>query len=295
MHIDQATKLREIAFESSRSRPTSTLDMAKRAKIIAITSGKGGVGKTNFSVNMAILLAKRGKKVALVDLDFGLANVDILLNVTAPYSLEHLFNGTKKIDDIAVDAPGGFKIIPGGSGLSNLTEINEQQRRFFLENFKKLAADNDYVLFDTAAGIAPNVIQFVLAADEVIVITTDEPTAITDAYAMIKVLSQKKRDVHLNFVLNMVKSREKAKITFKRIKNVVKQFLKIELHDLGHIVADSNLKDAVIKRKPFVLQYPFSSGAKSLKEVAAKILQEENSNKGVLSKFFNFFPFTEIK
>ena len=153
----------------------------KQARVIAVINQKGGVGKTNVAVNLAIALGKKGKKVTLVDLDLGLANVDILLNLTSPYTLEHLILGYKMLEDIIIDGPGGIKIVPGGSGLPSLTNLNLMQQELFLSNFYKLTKNNDFVIFDIAAGISENVIRFTLAADEIIVVTTGEPTAITDA------------------------------------------------------------------------------------------------------------------
>ena len=275
MHIDQATRLREIA-ERARRQPAPALYTRDKthAQIFAVTSGKGGVGKTNLSVNLAIALAKKGKKVTLVDLDLGLANVDILLDLTSPYTLEHLILGFKTIEEIIVEGPEGIKIVPGGSGLPNLTDLNETQRQLFLESFHTLAQKNDYLIFDTAAGISDNVIKFVLAADEIMVVTTEEPTAITDAYALMKIITLHNKECTINFVLNMVKSRHEAKETFNRIRSVVKQFLGIEIYNGGYILYDACVSDAIMKRKPFVSVYPFSPAAKSVKDIARYVLQK---------------------
>ena len=290
MCADQATKLREIAAEAfSAKAELNKVKINKKAKILAVTSGKGGVGKTNFSVNLSILLAKKGKKVALVDLDFGLANIDILLNINAPYSLEHLIKGQKTLEDVIACGPAGISVIPGGSGLSSLTELTDSQREFFLNNFYQLAMDYDYVIFDTAAGISNNVIKFVLAADEVIVVTTEEPTAITDAYALIKVLSKKRRDINFNFVVNMVKNKAKAKVTFEKIRNVVKRFLNIDIKNAGYILFDSNVREAVMKRKSFAIHYPFSPAAKSIRDVANHIMINQAEKKHLFNKFFEIF------
>ncbi len=286
MHIDQATRLREMALKAKKTTLSPVYSRAdSHAKIYAVASGKGGVGKTNLSVNLAIALAKKGKKVTLVDLDLGLANVDILLDLTSPYTLEHLIFGYKTVEEIIVEGPEGIKIVPGGSGLPNLTDLSETQRQLFLESFYMLARSNDYLIFDTAAGISNNVIKFVLAADEVIVITTEEPTSITDAYALMKVISIHNKECKINFVLNMVKGRLEARQTFNRIRTVVKQFLGIEIYDCGYIVSDSCVSDAIMRRKPFITLYPFSSASKSLKDVAKALLEKGEKHQGVKRSF----------
>lgn len=282
MHTDQASRLRELAFELKKQSEVHPFpDDAGRAKVIAVTSGKGGVGKTNLSVNLAISLAKKGKKVTLIDLDLGLANVDILLNVNSPFTLQHLFKGHKKIEDIIVKGPEGIDIIAGGSGLNSLTELNETERMLFLNSFYSLARTNDYLVFDTAAGISNNVIKFVLAADEIIVVTTQEPTAITDAYALMKVLSSYKKDSPINVVINMVKSPVDAKRTFEKLSSVVQKFLQISIFDMGFILYDSNVNDAIMKRKPFFTFFPFTAATKSVKDVRTKLLAKiESRSKG---------------
>ncbi len=294
MVIDQATRLREIAHEAQCQEESVTAISKKgHARIFAVTSGKGGVGKTNISVNLAICLAKKGKKVTLVDLDLGLANVDIVLDIATPYTLEHLLRGHKAIEDIVVDGPEGIKIVPGGSGLSNLTDLTERQRELFLDSFYKLALENDYLIFDTAAGISHNVIKFLLAADEIIVVTTDEPTAITDAYALLKVISMQHKENNINFVINMVRSVYEARCTFEKIQAVVKQFLRIDMYNLGYIQYDSCVSDAIKKRKPFLIQYPLSAASKSVKDVAKALLkkceQYENKRAGFLHKLTQLF------
>jgi flagellar biosynthesis protein FlhG len=286
MHTDQASRLRELAFELKKQSALHPFpDEVGRAKVIAVTSGKGGVGKTNLSVNLAISLAKKGKKVTLIDLDLGLANVDILLNVNSPFTLQHLFKGHKKIEDIIVKGPEGIDIVAGGSGLNSLTELSETERMLFLNSFYSLARSNDYLVFDTAAGISNNVIKFVLAADEIIVVTTQEPPAITDAYALMKVLSSYKKDSSINVVINMVKSPMDAKRTFQKLSAVVERFLQIKINDMGFILYDSNVNDAIMKRKPFFTLYPFTAATKSIKDVRTKVLSKIESREKAQSGF----------
>jgi flagellar biosynthesis protein FlhG len=294
MSIDQAARLRQMAFELKRKSEVHHFPAdTARAKFIAVTSGKGGVGKSNISANLAISLAKKGKKVTLIDLDLGLANVDILLNVNSQYTLQHLFKGFKNIEDIIEKGPEGIDIIAGGSGLNSLTELNETQRTLFLNSFYTLARSNDYIIFDTAAGISNNVIKFVLAADEVIVVTTQEPPAITDAYALMKVLSTYGRQLPINVVINMVKSPYEARRTFEKLSSVVERFLQISVHDLGYVLHDTSVNDAIMKRRPFYTMYPFSSATKSIKDVRknllAKIDASSRGSHGFIKRIVNAF------
>lgn len=294
MHTDQAAKLRQLVVESkdaSIKRPVA--EAQKHAKIIAVASGKGGVGKTNLSVNLAIELSRKGKKTALVDLDLGLANVDILLNLTTPFTLEHVVLGFKKIEDIIVRGPEGLSIVPGGSGLPALAELTDSQRSSFIENFYRLAAEYDVIILDTAAGISENVLRFAMAADEVLVVTTEEPTAVTDAYALMKVLSTRNKAIKMNMAFNMVRNRSHTNKSFTNIRRVVKQFLGIEVGLTGMIDYDSAVNHAIMKRRPFVLQYPFSGASKSLRAVAKEIIRNVDSrdkkNKTLLQKLTKLF------
>lgn len=278
MHVDQAARLREIAHEVRKEQEAYPFAVAEHhAKIIAVASGKGGVGKTNLSVNLAISLAKKNKKVVLVDLDLGLANVDILFDLSSSYSLEHLLQGYRNIEEIIVHGPEGVHIVPGGSGLPSLTDLDDGKRELFLRNFFRLAQQYDYVIFDTAAGISENVIRFSLAADEVLVVTTEEPTAITDAYALMKVLSKKKKDIQISVVFNMVKHGYAAEKSFEKIESVVKRFLNIQLGFLGYVPRDTNVPSAIMRRTPFVVQYPLTVASLAVKDIAKNVLRKEST------------------
>ncbi len=263
--------------------------LKKKARIIAVTSGKGGVGKTNFSVNLGLALAKRGKKVVLADLDLGLANVDIVLNIRSKYTIEHVIKKSKRIDDILVSSYCGLKVIPGGSGLVSLLDLNENERRIFLESFYELSIESDYIIFDTAAGISENVVSFLMASDEVIVVTTEEPTAVTDAYALIKVLSKRKKDSDINFVVNMVADRRRANKTFAKLSGVIKKFLGVDVSYLGFIAYDHNVKESVLRGKPLITHYPLSMAAKTIREIAVRISAKNKEGGVFLNRFFEIF------
>ncbi len=191
---DQAAQLRSLA----RSRP--------RASVIAITSGKGGVGKSNIAVNLAIKFAKAGKDVVLLDADLGLANADVLCNVDLAANLSHVIARKRELRDVLTLAPGGFRLIGGASGLARMADLSDDDRQRLVTALVELEEQTDVILIDTGAGISPNVLSFTRAADQVLVITTPEPTAITDAYAVIKVVSRESNDRRISLLVNQVQS-----------------------------------------------------------------------------------------
>jgi len=270
---DQAERLREIVRASEDDNACIEGVAGKiPGKIVAVTSGKGGVGKTNVAVNLAVSIAKRGRRVVLVDLDLGLANADVVLDVRAPHNLEDVVSGKKKVHEIIVPGPGGIDLVPGGSGVPRLAALTDIQREYFLSNVYSLTGIYDYIIFDTAAGISTDVLNFIVAADEVVVVTTEEPTAITDAYALMKVAKGKRDDVALSLLINMVKSGQQARTLYSRIKEVAHQFLHIDLPCMGMIPFDRCVRESVMKRKAFVLAYPFSPATVALKQMAQKIV-----------------------
>ena len=180
---DQASSLRRIVGES-----TTTSD-SNRVKVLCITSGKGGVGKTNISINLSIALASMGRNVFLLDADLGLANIDVLLNLTPMYTLEHVLSGEKSINDIILDGPGDIKILPASSGVVEMTEMDRDQQVHLFRKLGEIEKEIDYLVIDTGAGIAPHTLRFVANSDEVLIVATPEPSSMTDAYSLIKILS----------------------------------------------------------------------------------------------------------
>ena len=272
---DQASSLRSLAG-SVRTR---------RATVIAITSGKGGVGKSNIAVNLAIGLAAAGKQTVLLDADLGLANADVLCGVDLPANLSHLIgsNGRRReLRDVIVDAPGGFKLIGGASGLARMADLAEADRRRLVEALGQLEDQADVILVDTGAGISPNVLSFTRAADQVLVVTTPEPTAITDAYAVVKVVSrelQAPSDLAgrpgasrpLSLIVNQAESPAEAKIVYQRISRVARQFLNVTLYDAGHVMADGHVTSAVRRRVPFTLTHPKCPAALCIQQLVMRL------------------------
>lgn len=244
----------------------------KKTKFISITSGKGGVGKTSFTINLGIALSKLGYRVFIIDADLGTANVDVLLNLHSKYNLNHIINREKDILDIIIEGPGGINIVPGGSGLQNLADLDEWQFNRLINSFQTLENFADIILIDTGAGLSKNVTNFILASDEVIVVTTPEPHAITDAYAIIKVMDDQDCTLKPKLVLNRVESPEEAKQISEKMITVTERFLTIRLESLGYILDDSHVLKAIKKMRPFVLAEPLSPAAQCVKNIAHKLI-----------------------
>ncbi|NLW47777.1 MAG: MinD/ParA family protein [Firmicutes bacterium] len=261
---DQAERLRAIVKENMTN--------VNPARVITITSGKGGVGKTSFAVNLGITLSKMGQKVLLVDADLGLANVDVMLGMIPKFNLGHVLLGEKKIADILINGPEGIKIIPGGSGLYKLANLGEKKLTQCLEHLNELEKTTDIILIDTGAGLSKSVLKFVLAAGEVIIITTPEPTAITDAYGIIKVIAGTKRELPIRVVVNMVKNEKEAGEVMERLSAVTQRFLGMDLVRLGFIPSDTVVPKAVKQQQPFVLSHPRSAVAQSVMEMANQLI-----------------------
>lgn len=262
------------------------------ASVLAITSGKGGVGKTNITANLGICMAASGKKVLLVDADFSLGNLDIVMNVNNRYNISHLIYDGKSIEEIIHSGPEGIDMICGASGLEELADINEFQRRRLLKELSKLQNDNDVILIDTAAGISRSVVGFCLSANNVLVVTTPEATAMTDAYAMIKVLVGNRFAGHISLIVNMAQSIAEGKKTYQKIANVAGRFLNAHVYNAGILLKDERVSCSVRSRKPVVLAHPKSQITSSLAALAAKLSNSETSglgDEGFFKKVVNWF------
>jgi flagellar biosynthesis protein FlhG len=264
--IDQATQLR------------SMVNQRKRANVIAITSGKGGVGKSNISVNLAIKFAQAGKDVVLLDADLGLANADVLCNIDLPCNLSHVIARKKDLREVLVKAPGGFSLIGGASGLARMADLTDIDRQRLVTALGELEEQTDIILIDTGAGISPNVLSFTRAADHVLVVTTPEPTAITDAYAVIKVISRDGTDRRVSLLVNQVRSPAEARVVHERIAKVARQFLNVSVLDAGYVMADEQVSMAVRRRSPFVLGSPKTPASQCIAQLAMRLESGVNAN-----------------
>ena len=245
--------------------------LPRHARVVAVTSGKGGVGKTNIAVNLAIGLARQRKRVVLVDLDLGLANVDILLNVTPRYNLSQVLTGRRTIEEVTIPAMGGIRLVPGASGVERLANLSDVERDTLLASFATLHRDADYIIFDTGAGISRNTTAFLAAADDIIVVTVPEPTAVVDAYAVIKMLSQEPDHGDLFVLLNQTSGREEAERFATGISVTANKLLNVYVEKLGYVVSDPRVGQAVRHRRPFLLTSPGSPASVCVQTIAERM------------------------
>ena len=246
-------------------------------KVLAVSSGKGGVGKTNVVANLALALIRKGNRVLIFDADIGLNNIDILLGLTPRYHIGHLFNGEKTIEEILVDGPKGLKVLPASNGWQELTMLDNKKKMLLMEELDRLMGDYDYLIFDTAAGISSNVTYFCSAAHEILLVATPEPTSHTDVYALIKVLFQKHNQKQFKMIINSVKSEREALGIYRRLTDVVDQFLPhVSLDYLGYILYDENVTRSVRQQKPVVELYPHSQVSQCIHRLSEKIIETRN-------------------
>ncbi len=247
--------------------------MAKKdlLKVITISSGKGGVGKTNVVANLAVMLSKLGKKVILLEAELGLGNLDVLLGLAPKYNFGHVIRGEKKISEIMVDGPAGVKIIPAASGLQELTNLSAEQKINLFSQLESLSDKVDIMLIDTAAGISQNVLFFNIVASEMIIVASPEPTSIVDAYALIKVLHTKHGEKKFRLLVNQAKDNKEGLEVYKNVSIVADKFLNISIDYMGFIPYDENLRKAVRKQKPVTELFPMSKSSKSFAEMAKVI------------------------
>lgn len=265
--MDQAERLREL------KRNFAGAQVKKGPRIIAVSSGKGGVGKTNFVVNLAIALAQQEKRVVIFDADLGMANIDVLLGMIPKYTLYDVLVGNKELSEVLITGPFNVKIIPGGSGIHELANIDYYQRQKMISSLKALDYTTDFIIIDTGAGISKSVLGFASAADEVIVVMTPEPTSLTDAYGLIKAMSKFKLQSEAYLVVNRVANDQEANQSISRMERVVNRFLQLKIKPLGYIYDDKIVNKSVMKQNPFVLEYPRSKAAISIQRIAQNLLE----------------------
>lgn len=244
-----------------------------RTRVIAVSSGKGGVGKTNVAANVAVALARAGKRVLVLDADIGLGNLDVLLGLVPRYTIEDVLSGTRTLDEIAVEGPAGIQVLPASSGVPHLTALTDSQQIIIHEQLEQLAGGMDVLLIDTGAGISANVTSFASSAHETVIVATPEPTSLTDAYALIKVLARQYRERHFKVLVNQAKSRREAAEVFAKLDRAIDQFLHVAVEYVGYIPYDDYVPLAVMRQKAVVEAFPASPAAQAFVKLADQMLQ----------------------
>lgn len=284
--MDQAEQLRNIIKRQSQQRQV--------ARVITVTSGKGGVGKSSISVNLAIQMSKLGKRVIILDADFGLANVEVMLGIRPRYNLADLLFKGKGLKDIITEGPKGIGFISGGSGIQELNNISRNQIIDLTHKLDEIDNITDVIIIDTGAGINDIVLEFVIASTETLLVTTPEPTSLTDSYALLKTLNRKPEfsTTHstIKMIANRVESPEEGKELFNKLNVVVNKFLNYKIEYLGSIPHDPNVPKAIIQQKPYSILYPNSQSTKAiynLSNILCENTQEEQKRKGI-SQLFSY-------
>lgn len=260
-------------------------------RTIAVTSGKGGVGKTNLSANLAIAFAQRGLRTLVFDADLGLANLDVVLGTRAPFNLQHALSGEKRLAEIVTQGPGGIQFIAGGSGVEALVRLTGEQLDSFLQQLSGLEQSTDILIFDTGAGIDHNTMAFLEAADDVLLVTTPDPASITDAYATAKILFSRKSSAQIRVVMNMVADEPHARAVYAKLFSITQQFLTKSLLYAGHVRQDLQAVACIRKRQPFLLGAPMCAAAQDVKAVCAGLLGEsyKPASESLVNRLRNVF------
>jgi len=240
-------------------------------QVIAVTGGKGGVGKSNVSVNLSIALAEMGRRVVLLDADLGLANIDVLLGITAKHNISDVLHGDVSLRDILVQGPGGIRIIPAASGTQEMAALRPEEHAGLIRAFSTLSEQLDVLVVDTAAGIGDGVVSFVRASQEILMVVTDEPTSITDVYALIKLLNREHGVFRFRILANMVKTPQEGHNLFAKLTKVTDRFLDVALQYVGSIPMDDSVKRSVQRQKAVVEAYPRAKASVAFKSLAKKV------------------------
>jgi flagellar biosynthesis protein FlhG len=275
MKQDQAYRLREL------HQRINNMKQGRETKVVSITSGKGGVGKSNFAINFALALVEAGQKVVLIDLDIGMANLEILLGMNVKDNLIDMVRHKKNIWDVIEKGPNGLELISGGSGFEEILDLSEHDTNYLFTELGRLEGYADIILFDTGAGLSKESQRCHLAADEIILVTTPEPTAITDAYSVVKILNHQDSNLQVRLVVNRVQNSKDGIAIANRVRMVTKQFLAKEIDVLGFLPNDSIVFQSVLEQSPFYLKYPKSQPAKWMKDMVNIYLNVDNNRSNI--------------
>lgn len=279
---DQASSLREMVKQSAARE--------KRAsKIISIASGKGGVGKSSMCVNMGIALSALGYRVLVIDADFGLANVDVMLGVSSKYNMGHLLRGERTIEEIIQVGHGGVRFISGGSGVFELLQMDELQLNNILKDLMRLSDPADIILFDLGAGISDNILRLIASSTETIVITSPEPTAILDAYALVKTVVKDNSQENIRLIMNKCESKKEAQVATDGFIQVIKRHLSFEIKSLGYVLYDKNVVDSIKSQTPVMITHPSSATANNISDIARALMNIPTESRGPGKKIAKLF------
>lgn len=282
--LDQAESLRKLINQEE--------DKKKHAKIITVTSGKGGVGKSNFVVNLAITLQDKGNKVLIFDADLGMGNDDVLMGLYPKHNIFDIVFTDLGIKDIIIEGTNGVHLVPAGSALSKTQELSEEEKELFLGKLETLD-EYDYILMDTGAGVNKDILSFIGASEDLIIVITPEPTSLTDGYSLIKATDHYKLKSEAKIIVNKAFTEEEGQDTFNKFNRAVSKFLKMNVEYLGCILEDKKLVQSVRQQKPFVVLYPNCDAAKNIDNIAMKIMGQDvsssNGAKGLFKRLFNIF------
>lgn len=299
--MDQAGKLREMIQNriDHNSRPNgenAVEPVLNRTRFICVTSGKGGVGKTNFSVNLGIALSRLGQKTVVIDADLGLANIDVVAGTIPKYTLNNLLYSNMTLKDILGNGPDGLKIISGGSGMMDLLDLSYEKIQLLIDHFQELYQIFDMAIIDTGAGLSKNILSFAGASDEIIILTTPEPTSLTDAYAMIKAILRENKDAKVYVVINRAENSMEGNHYFEKISNASLKFLGYQLEKLGIVMEDAAVPKSVKQQSPLLVQYPNSTASKNIEVIALKLINhtepatsQVNDSGGFVQRLISLF------
>ncbi len=297
--MDQAEQLRNIVRLQNQAEPK------KVARVITVTSGKGGVGKSNMSVNLALQLRKLGKRVIIFDADFGLANVEVLFGAIPQYNLGDVIYRDKNIKEVITTGPMDIGFISGGTGIEGLGNLGREQIQKLVSNLAELDSLADVIIVDTGAGISDSVLEFVMSGNEVILVTTPEPTSITDSYSLLKALNRSpdfaSSNIQIKVVVNRVLSKEDGRNLFSKLDVVVNRFLNLNIEYLGTVPQDDNILRAVMKQTPVSIEFPNTKAAKAFEEIAQTLVNEDGTEeaptvkRGIAGLFSSFMSKRKFK
>ncbi len=280
--IDQAATLREMMRDISHqsiTKNTNSINSPNIPSVLAISGGKGGIGKTLTTANLGLCMARMGMRTLLIDGDFGLANLDVILNLRPRFTLDDVLCGERHLKEIIMTGPEGVRIIPSSSGVMKVSELDNLQKLVLLDQVEELDEEFDVVIIDTPAGVSKNVQYWTTSSSEVIMVVTPEPTSLADCYASIKILSQTTNETSFKLIVNMAQNDQEAKRIYEKISLLAEEYLGVRIEYLGGIPFDDSVKSSVRERVPYVQRYPFSAASNGMREIARQIITQSSVGK----------------